>query len=141
MKTTQSMTSIRFGVLLSMLSLIAIVVLFELGTRLEWTTLMLIVEIPLLLILLISFILSFIRTGLWKFTHRPLKDLDEREIALTSKSLRTAYALFAILVLCILLVFAVFHIAVSIVLAVSLILVSHLLPGTIIVLTEKELKL
>ncbi|MCK4812478.1 MAG: hypothetical protein KAT14_00920 [Candidatus Marinimicrobia bacterium] len=140
MKTTQSMTSIRFGVLLSMLSLIAIVVLFELGIRLEWTTLMLIVEIPLLVILLISFILSFMRTGLWKFTHRPLKDLDEREIALTSKSLRQAYAWFAIIVLCILLVFAVFNIAVSIVLAVSLILFAHLIPGAVIAMTEKTLR-
>ena len=140
MKTTQSMTSIRLGILLSMLSLIAIVVLFELGIRLEWTSLLIIIEIPLLVILLISFILSFMRTGLWKFTHRPLKDLDEREIALTSKSLRTAYSLFAILVLCILLVFAVFNIAVSIILAVSLILFAHLIPGIVIAFTEKSLR-
>ncbi len=139
MKTTQSMTSIRLGVLLSMLSLVAIVVLFELGIRLEWTSLLIIIEIPLLLILLISFILIFMRTGLWKFTHKPIKDLDERELKLASKSLRTAYSLFVILVLCILLVFAVFNIAVSIILAVSLILFAHLIPGIVIVFTEKAL--
>jgi len=139
MKTTQSITSIRLGVLLSILSLVAIVVLFELGIRLEWTSLLIIIEIPLLVILLISFILSFMRTGLWKFTHRSLKDLDEREIALTSKSLRTAYALFGVLVLCIFLVFAIFNISVSIVLAVSLILFAHLIPGIVIVFTEKAL--
>ena len=140
MRTTQSMTSIRLGVLLSMLSLIAIVVLFELGIRLEWIALMLIIEIPLLLTLLISFILSFMRTGLWKFTHKPIKDLDERELELASKSLRTAYSLFAILVLCILLVIAVFNIAVSIILAVSLIFLAHLMPGIVIAFTEKSLR-
>lgn len=134
------MTSIRLGVLLSMLSLIAIVVLFELGIRLEWIALMLIIEIPLLLTLLISFILSFMRTGLWKFTHKPIKDLDERELELASKSLRTAYSLFAILVLCILLVIAVFNIAVSIILAVSLIFLAHLMPGIVIAFTEKSLR-
>jgi len=102
--------------------------------------LMLIIEIPLLLTLLISFILSFMRTGLWKFTHKPIKDLDERELELASKSLRTAYSLFAILVLCILLVIAVFNIAVSIILAVSLIFLAHLMPGIVIAFTEKSLR-
>jgi hypothetical protein len=140
MKTTQSMTSIRFGVLLSMLSLIAIVVLFELGIHLEWTSLLIIIEIPLLVILLISFISSFMRTGLWKFTHRPLKDLDEREMEQTGKSLRVAYALFTVFILALLVVFALLNISVSIVLAVSLILLAHLLPGTVIAFSEKALR-
>ena len=141
MKERPSMAPVRWGVVLTLLSLAGVVVLFELGIRLEWTSLMIIVEIPLLVILLISFILSFMRTGLWKFTHRPLKDLDEREIRMTSKSLRAAYALFTVFILGLLLVFAVFNISVSIVLAVSLILFAHLIPGTIIAMTEKDLKI
>jgi len=139
MNERKSMAPIRWGVILTMLSLAGVVVFFELGVRTQWSTALMISEIVLLVILLITYILSFMRTGLWNFSHKPLKELDEREMEMTSKSLRIAYALFTIFVLFLLLVFAVLNIAVSIVLAVSLILFAHLLPGTVIAFSEKAL--
>lgn len=140
MKERTSMAPVRWGVILTLLSLSGVVVLFEVGIRTQWSTIMIIAEITLLVVLLLSFILSFMRTGLWGFSHKPLKALDEREMEMTSRSLRVAYALFTVFVLCLLLVFAVFNIAVSIVLAVSLILFAHLLPGAVIAFSEKGLK-
>ena len=140
MKERTSVTPVRWGVILTLLSLAGVVVLFELGIRTQWTPVLMIAEIALLVILLIMFILSFMRTGLWDFSHKPLKMLDEREMEMTSKSLRIAYGLFTIFVLLLLVVFAVLNFAVSIVLAVSLILFAHMLPGMVIAFSEKSLR-
>jgi fatty acid desaturase len=140
MNERNTITPVRWGVILTMLSLAGVVVLFELGIRTQWSTVMIISEISLLVILLITFILSFMSSGLWNFSHKPLKELDEREMEMTSKSLRAAYALFTVFVLCLLLVFSLLNIAISIVLAVSLILFAHLLPGAVIAFTEKALR-
>ena len=140
MKERTNIAPVRWGVILTLLSLAGIVVIFELGIRNEWTLALKISEISLLVVLLTTFILSFMRTGLWSFSHKPLKELDEREMEITGKSLRVAYALFSMLVLILLFVFAVLNISVSAVLAASLLLFAHLLPGTVIAFTEKALR-
>ncbi len=139
MKERTSMAPVRWGVILTLLSLAGVVVLFELGIRSQWTPVLMIAEIGLLVILLIAFILSFMRTGLWEFSHKPLKALDEREMEMTSRSLRAAYAIFTVFILGLLVVFAVLNISISIVLAVSLILFAHLLPGVVIAYSENGL--
>jgi len=95
-------------------------------------------EIIAFIIFLISFSLTYLKTGLWRFTHKPLKTLDERELALTSKSLRYAYVIFTVIVLILLLSLAIFSAKIDIVLVVSLILLAHLLPASVIAWTEKD---
>lgn len=139
METTKSIYSIRLGVMLTLLSLISIVLVFEYSTSKEWTNILIVIELVLIVLLIISFILCFIKTGLWKFTHEPLNKLDEREIALISKSLRYGYAIFSVFVLCLLLFLALSSKTVSIVMATSLIVFAHLIPASIIAWTEKKL--
>jgi len=95
------------------------------------------IEISSIIIFIVSFVLTFINTGLWGFIHKPLKDLDEREIILTSKSLRYAYAIFTVVTLILLLYFAVTLTPLDVVLVAALILFAHLLPASIIAWTEK----
>ena len=87
---------------------------------------------------MISLVVTYVKTGLWKFTHKSLDKLDEREVLLTSKSLRYAYSIFTIIVLGLLLSFSVIERQINIVLVVSLILVAHILPASVIAWTQKR---
>lgn len=97
-----------------------------------------VIEIIAIIIFSASFALTFIKTGLWRFIHKPLKKLDEREITLTSKSLRYAYGIFTVIVLVLLLSFAITDTPIDVVIVASLILFAHILPASIIAWTEKE---
>jgi hypothetical protein len=97
------------------------------------------IEIIPFIIFIVSFILTFIKTGLWRFIHKPLIKLDEREIALTSKSLRSAYSIFTVVTLALLLTLAITHTPIDVVLVATLILFAHLLPASYIAWTEKEI--
>jgi len=127
----------RVGVILTYTSLICIVLIFEYSRGNQWTSFLIVFETIAFVFFLIGFVLTYLKIGLWSFIHRPLKKLDEREIALTSKSLRYAYGIFTIVILVVLLSFAVMVISVSIVLVASLILFAHLLPASFIAWTEK----
>ena len=81
---------------------------------------------------------TYIKTELWNFIHKPLIKLDGRETALTSKSLRYAYGIFTVVVLSVLLSFALMATTIDIVVVASLILFAHLLPASVIAWTEKE---
>ena len=63
--------------------------------------------------------------------------MDEREIALTSKSLRYAYGIFAVVILILLLSLAITDTPIDVVLVASLILFAHILPASVIAWTEK----
>ena len=128
----------KTGVITTTLSLIAIVIIFEYGKVNLQRNYFLVLEILAILAFLISFFLTYAKTGLWKFTHKPLKELDEREIALTSKSLRFAYGIFSVTVLVLLLSLAIIETQIDIVLVVSLILFAHIIPASVIAWTEKN---
>ena len=127
----------RAGVILTLISLIAVVIIFEYGKLYQRNLFLIVVELAIIIIFLISLTLTYVKTGLWKFTHKPLNKLDEREIALTSKSLRYTYGIFTVIVLILLLSLAIMEINIDIVLVVSLILFAHILPASIIAWTEK----
>lgn len=129
----------RTGVVFTFISLILIVLIFEYCIIKQWNTALTIIEIVLLFVFVLSFVITFIKTGLWKFTHKPFEKLDEREIALTGKSLRYAYAIITVLILIILLSFSLLNKHISIVLIASLIIFAHILPASIIAWTEKRI--
>jgi len=115
METKKAFDWIRFGVIVTFLCLLSIVLVFEYSMINGWT-----------------------KTGLWKFTHKPIRKLDEREIAVVSKSLRYGYAIFSVVVLCFFLFLSLTGNKVSIVMAGSFILFAHLIPASIIAWTEKK---
>ena len=127
----------RIGVITTLISLLSIVLIFEYFRIEQRDSNLIAIEIILIIVFIVSFVLTFIKTGLWGFIHKPLKKLDEREIALTSKSLRYAYATFTVVVLALLLSLAITQIQINVVLVVSLILFAHILPASVIAWTEK----
>jgi len=138
METKKAFDWIRFGVIVTFLCLLSIVLVFEYSMINGWTNFRSIIELALLTLLIICFVLSYIKTGLWKFTHKPIRKLDEREIAVVSKSLRYGYAIFSVVVLCFFLFLSLTGNKVSIVMAGSFILFAHLIPASIIAWTEKK---
>ena len=137
----KNITRARWLVTLTLLSSIGLITIYELGVNIGWYLAFKIIGFAFLLIAFISFPFSFIRTGLWKFTHRRIGNLDEREMQLTGKSLRISYSIFTIMVLVVLYAFALLEIKISVVFAGGLLLLAHMLPGTVVVFSEKELRL
>jgi hypothetical protein len=137
MESKKSISARRLGVVVTFLSLLSIVFIFEYGTIEQWNTPIQIAGIISILVFVAGLVFTFFKTGLWEFTHKSLKKLDEREMALTSKSLRVAYAVFTVIVLAILLVIALTSVTINIVMVVALILFAHLLPASIIAWTQK----
>ena len=138
MEMRKSIQKRRIGVIFTLLSLCSMVLIFEYFKIEQRDSIYIATEVIPITIFLVSFIMTFIRTGLWRFIHKPLKKLDEREITLTSKSLRYAYGIFTVVTLTILLTFAVTHTQIDVVLVASLILFAHILPASYIAWTEKE---
>lgn len=139
MEMRMSIKKRRIGVIINLLSLCSMVLIFEYCKIEQRDSAFIAIEIIPIIIFLVSFILTFIKTGLWGFIHKPLKKLDEREIALTSKSLRYAYGIFTVVTLILLLFLAITNTPIDMVLVASLILFAHILPAAIIAWTEKEI--
>ena len=137
MEMKKSVSKRRIGVIFTLISLCSMVLTFEYYKIEQRDSTFIAIEIISVIIFIVSFMLTFINTGLWGFIHKPLKDLDEREIALTSKALRYAYAIFTVVTLMLLLYFAVTLTPLDVVLVAALILFAHLLPASIIAWTEK----
>ncbi|MCD4735268.1 MAG: hypothetical protein K8R53_04440 [Bacteroidales bacterium] len=138
MEQKKSISKRRLGVVVTFLSLFGIVSIFEYGISGQWNDILKVIEIVLIVIFIISLGLTFLKTGLWKFTHKSLEKLDEREVALTSKSLRYAYGIFTVFLLLLLFSFSIFDKQLSMVLVVSLIIFAHLLPASVIAWTERR---
>ncbi|MCK5776046.1 MAG: hypothetical protein KAH25_07720 [Bacteroidales bacterium] len=127
----------RIGVILFSVNLFSIVFLFEYVTHataiFNWL-------MPILLLsLIVIFVMAFIKTGLWRFTHKNIDELDEREVALTAKASKTAYAIFSIFIIVLLFVNVFMGLSLSIVGVVCLLLFAHILPASIIVWTQNRI--
>lgn len=141
MTDRKSLAMTRLSICCTIFSLLGVMVVFELGVNTEWSTLLKFMAVSMLVMLFVTYPFAFILTGLWQFTHKSVSELDERELKLAGKSLRIAYAIFTVIVLIVLYVFAVFDIRLSVVLAAGLLLFAHILPGTVLAFSEKDLQL
>ncbi|NOR88241.1 MAG: hypothetical protein GQ527_11580 [Bacteroidales bacterium] len=137
MELQKSFKNRKIGVVLTYLSLLSALLVFEYAREDEWNIIFKIIEVISIILFVVSFIFTYVKTGLWRFTHQPLIELDEREVILISKSLRYAYTSFTILVLLLLMSFALTNASIDMVLVASLIIFAHLLPASIIAWTEK----
>lgn len=137
----RSIAMTRLSIIFTLLSLVGVMVAFELGINMGWSTILKFICVSLLVMLFVTYPFGFIITGLWGFTHKSVGELDERELQITGKALRIAYAVFSVIILIVLYLFAVLEIRLSVVLAAGLLLFAHLLPGTVIAFSEKNLQL
>ncbi len=133
MNTKISLTNRRIGVTLNYLSLAAIVFLFEFYKDSGFPVLAILAISGAIMVWLISFILTYIRTEAWKQVHRSFKKLDEREAGQIYESLRVAYSIFTVIALAVLFAFSLTELQVSIIVFVSLLYLAHVLPASFIV--------
>ncbi len=133
MNTKISLTNRRIGMTLNYLSLAAIVFLFEFYKDSGFPVLAILAISGAILVWLISFILTYIRTQAWKQVHRSFKKLDEREAGQIYESLRVAYGIFTVIALAVLFVYSLTELQVSIIVFVSLLYLAHVLPASFIV--------
>jgi hypothetical protein len=102
MSRNLSISKRRIWVVLNYASVLVFIVLVLLGEYTRWVV-ALSVAAPLLFVLIVvSFVFLFIRTGLWKLTHAKTENLDEREIQITHQSIRHSYTIFSLISLVIL---------------------------------------
>ncbi len=139
MKQGLSKTNRRIGVIINYSSLILFLILFYMLKYEGWNILIGSGAAAALIITVISFIRTHVKTRLWRLTHAKIDKLDEREIQVSHESLRHSYGIFSVVCLVIIYISAVTeggHIHVLI--AASLLYLAHTLPASVIAWTEKE---
>ena len=87
MKQGLSRTSRRVGVIINYFSLVLFLILFYKLKNGSWNYLIGLGEAVALVIVIVSFIQTHVKTRLWKLTHAKIDRLDEREIQVTHESL------------------------------------------------------
>ena len=97
------------------------------------------------IVVVVTFILAYWRTGLWQLTHANSDVLDERELEITHDALSRSYSWFSVICLAIMMTHAVAYkmipglgFALSVPLVASLIYLAHTLPGAVLAWTETE---
>ena len=131
----------RTGVLINYFALVMALILFELtkyGIGIpHWAGFSLIGIF--LLILIISFVYVYVKSGLWRLTHKKTENLDEREIQVVTQAIRISYTIFVITVIVMVYLFAIFGLGtIDVVIAATLLYLAHIIPTSIVAWTEKE---
>ncbi|MCD6565976.1 MAG: hypothetical protein J7K53_08525 [Bacteroidales bacterium] len=122
----------KFGTILNLLSLIVIVLFFELVRLNNWNPQILVYEAIPFLVLLISYIKSFAKSGVWKFVHRSFNKLDENEKSLSLNAVRISYSLFTIFILAVLIIYHLLDIKLNMILIASFIYLAHIMPAYVL---------
>lgn len=89
-------------------------------------------------LLLVTYFTGYIRPDLWKFVHTKFNKLDEREVQILLRALRTGYSIFAIIVVLLLYLFYFLNEPLNVVFIASLIYLAHVLPASVVSLTYKK---
>jgi hypothetical protein len=84
------------------------------------------------LFFLVSFLVGFVPSGAWKFSHKPVQILDEKELKVNSAIMRIAYSVFTVLVIVLMLVFVLIEWQLDMVLVTTLIIFTYLIPASLI---------
>ena len=95
--------------------------------------------ISLVVLIAVTFVSVYKRTGIWALTHSKTELLDERQIELTHRALSLSYGWFTVICLTIMLIHASlfrlvpqFNFIITVPLVSGLIYFAHILPGSII---------
>lgn len=146
METAISQSKRRMWVLINYIALLLLIVLFYAADKTNFYTPVAIAGFIALIFLILSFVMVYARTGLWRFVHTRAEKLDEREMAMTYESLRRSYGIFAVICLLVFLMAELitkefgssYKLALMPVIA-ALIYLAHVLPASVIAWTERQI--
>jgi len=133
-------------VTLNYAALVSLLAAFYTVERTSPTTPLIIWAAVSALLLVISFVIVYARTRLWRFVHTSPAKLDEREITVTYESLRHSYAVFTVICLAIVLLAELFkddllggyEIPLMPIFG-ALIYLAHILPASVIAWRERKI--
>ncbi len=115
---------------ISLLSLIPIYWYLKISVENEGRFVILVLPVT---VLMISYYFAFVRTKLWKFTHTSISGLDEREVQVLYKSLRTSYTIFVIFTVAVLYFMSVTGLnQINVMIASGLLYFAHILPSSVL---------
>ncbi len=137
-KNSMSRRNRRIWIVINYLSIIFILSFFYAGKYLNWPLLIIVGQATSIILLVGTSILLFSRTPLWKMSHSPNDNLDERQLQVMLISLKYSYSIFTIVVLLIVYGFALTgNVPIDVVVAVCLLYFAHTLPSAIVGWKEK----
>ncbi|MCD6345983.1 MAG: hypothetical protein J7L96_01040 [Bacteroidales bacterium] len=117
----------KISIVVHLISLLGLMSCFEFRSQLgSWFELTSAISLGLWML---SFYFSFNKTGLWKFTHTKVRDLDERELIVTSKAIRFGYSVLAIVTAILLFIYALTPIQAHVFVAAIILYLAHVLPA------------
>ena len=129
MSLFNSSLRLKTGIVLNLLSLgflfVSMTTKNPVGSKLA----LIITLVFALCVLLYTYYYSFVQTGLWKYTHKIVPKMDEREYADNNRALRFSYSVFTVTVLVFLMYCALRSIVPHILPVVSFIYFAHILPA------------
>ncbi len=129
------------AVTINCLCIVLFLVFFNIGQSAGWSPGIVAGTLLALCAVIGTFIISQVKTRLWKFVHIRIDDLDERQVQVRFGSLRRSYAIFTVISLALLLYIAVYGVrpgSMLILIFISLLYLAHSLPAFIIAWTENE---
>lgn len=146
METTISQSKRKMWVTINYAALASLLAAFYTVERSSLTAPLIVWAAVSALLLVISFVMVYARTRLWRFVHTSPAKLDEREIMVTYESLRHSYAVFAVICLAIFLVAELFRDDLLVGYEIplmpvfgALIYLAHILPASVIAWREREI--
>jgi hypothetical protein len=142
MSIKESKEERRAWVVINYASLALVLVFLFFGQKNGWSLAFIILLGLSVAAALLSFIVLHVSTGLWKYVHTRVENLDERQVIVTHESLRYSYSIFSILILGLMLLKGISGYNNDILempLFASLLYLAHTLPASVIAWREKEI--
>jgi hypothetical protein len=142
MKANTSLKNQRAILIINFIALLLFVIAFQItiffGISVKQG---LIISGVFLLIFTLSFIKVYVKTGLWRFTHTKIRNLDEYQIQVLLQSIRKSYVVFVIVVLLLIYVYALIDKGpINVVIAAALLYIAHILPSSILAWKKADTK-
>ena len=140
MGSTTSRNQRRFWVVINCTSLIVLLFFFYYVQHTAMDPQWLIIEVLPVAGLIYSHVKAYGKTQLWKLSHVPTTQLDEREIQAVYRAVSISYAVFVVVVLIIVYGFAIIDKGpIDVLLAGVLLYLAHILPSSILAWNEKRI--
>lgn len=131
----------RTGVILHDLSIGYILVLNLLPELIKSSPYFLFSELFALSIVIWGFLVIYLKTGIWRYTHLAIKRLSEDEKREMNSVIRKAYTIISIVIVLLLFTLAVFELKITAVVAVALLYLAHILPASIVAWNRIQVRL
>ena len=123
----------KSGILLNYICILIFMITFYVGESYGFGWKVVILMVISLGVGMVTFVLFHLKSGLWRFVHTKSESLDERELQISLIALKSAYSLFTVIILAVLLTAEIFSDGgIGVVAIAGFIYFAHTLPGAVL---------